>query len=446
MSERDDGWIEMRFEDEFEVRERNEAEQRAATDPSFDYYTAKPPNQPKADIGQYVADQGFRVPLITTQSEWEQAFDQGNAMLRSEMPQDYDGLSGLLSSKRLEMPHQDQVSKFDYELGSLVMRGLRSGELDPTEYMTHLDEDYFCWSSRQIDLLEAAINFGVKIDVDKYRVKASRWRYIEGSNVSVFADPNVEGRYHFGVLQAKQHPTEYQSIGSYQVEHDEYDTEKQFRKHRQPFVARPYIEFYEEIRSLSRFDTRQQPVIEMQQDINGNLHFLQYLKTGQKQEFTEPFDMPSSDNTFITANVRGVTPPEGKDMRLFMEPSFLTKGMEGQGIFCSISRPHGLEVQLASRAAAFILHEAYISFQNNHFNASPLFRPPLAAGMGECYGTPESLLKRIDELIGKTKYAIPRGHRREAVPYLDLKVTSNGHEAAIESDWEVKTVAYDDIK
>lgn len=35
---------------------------------------------------------------------------------------------------------------------------------------------------------------------------------------------------------------------------------------------------------------------------------------------------------------------------------------------------------------------------------------------------------------------------RGTVKYIDIKVTSNGREAVIESDWTTKTIAYDDIR
>jgi len=147
MSEFGDGWIELDDNDDYLGREKIEADQRALSEPSFDYFDAFPPKQPKFEIGQYVADQGFRVPLITDQSDWEKAFDDGTAMLRSEMPQDYNGLSGLLPSERLanaELARHTQG--FNHELGSLVLRGLRSGDLNPTEYMTYLRGKYRTWA------------------------------------------------------------------------------------------------------------------------------------------------------------------------------------------------------------------------------------------------------------------------------------------------------------
>lgn len=434
-----DDWVELTPEDV--VREHNEARERAQSDPSFDCYTAYPPSQPKAGIGQYVASEGFRVPIITEQSEWEEAFDNGDAMLRSEMLQDYDGLSGLLSSERINPADYEDARGIAAELGSLLMRGLRSGEISGTEYMNHF-RGLVSWAEARVHLMESAMAFGSPLFLD--RPTASHWKYIDGTNVTAFADPHVEGRYHFGVIPAKLGKYGYQAVGSYQVEPHEHETPKTFRKHREPFVARPFIEYYDQISSLSNFDNTQNPVLEMIEDTEGNIHFLQYLKTNQKREFIEPFDLPSSEDTLRTTNVRGITPESGQEMKLFMAPNTLKKGMEGQGIYCNLTRPRGLQVQLASRAAGFILHEAYVSFQDNHFDSSPMYRPPLASGLDGCQeNTSEALLRRLNGIVRSSdRFFLDH----ETVQYLDIKVTSNGREAAIESDWNLKTIAYDDIK
>lgn len=451
MSEFDDGWIEYDDDNDYLSREKIEADQRSSSDPTFDYYDAHRPQQPKFEIGQYVADQGFSVPLISDQAEWEKAFDDGTAMFRSEMPQDYDGLSGLLPSERLSRSYAHEWAKangeFVRDLGQVVIRGLRSGELSPSDYMEMFRGQYLNWPHIEAAHTKSAAYFGALDQLNMYNTSVSKWRYVEGTNVSVFADPHVEGRYHFGVLPFyPENPDRYRSIGGYQFDAGEYDTPQQFRKHDVPFVARPFVEFYEQIRNLPRFDNTQCPVLELQQDPDGNIYFLQYLKTGQKQQLTEAFDLPSSDETLRTLNVRGVTSPNGNNMRMFMAPNLLTKGMEGEAIFCGLIRPRGIEVQFASRAAAFILHEAYISFQDNHFDASPLYRPPLAAGLSDCYHSPEPVLQKVGEIVDEALFTKVSPFSREVVPYIDIKVTSNGHEAAIESDWDVKTIAYDDIR
>lgn len=451
MNEFDDGWIEFDYDDDYLNREKAEADQQSTGDPSFDYYEAYRPKQPKFEIGQYVAEQGFRVPLITNQAEWEKAFDDGTAMFRSEMPQDYDGLSGLLSSERLSYSYAHEWAKakgeFVRNLGQVIIKGLRSGELNPSDYMEMFRGQYLNWPHIEAEHTKSAAYFGALDQLNMNNTSVSRWRYIEGTNVSVFADPHVDGRYHFGVLPFyPEDPNHYQCIGGYKFDAGEYDTPQQFRKHDVPFIARPFVEFYEQIRNLSRFDNTQCPVLELQQDPEGNIYFLQYLKTGQRKQLTEPFDLPGSDETLRTFNVRGITEPTGKNMRMYMAPNLLTKGMEGEAIFCGLTRPRGIEVQFASRVATFILHEAYISFQNNHFDASPLYRPPLAAGLSDCYKSSDSVLQKVGEIVDEALFTKVSPFSREIVPYLDIKVTSNGHEATIESDWVIKTVPYENVR
>ncbi|HET9173811.1 MAG TPA: hypothetical protein VFN56_00850 [Candidatus Saccharimonadales bacterium] len=410
---------------------------RGNSDPSYDYFAISRPSQPKRAIGLYVAEQAFRVPLINSQSEWESAFDDGTAKLRSEMKQDYDGWSGLFSSHIVRDPSQtEERPGFTGELGKLVMLGLRSGELGGTEYMRYL-RGFMGWADTHAHILEQAMLFGA--DIWLQQPTASRWRYIKGTNVSIFADPHVEGRYYLGAT-----PPDSRSVGGFTFDAGEYDEPKMFRKHKQPIVARPFIEAYEHIRQLPLFDNTQNPVLELQQDLEGNIHFLQYYKTGQTRNFIEPFDLPVSEDSLVTSNVRGITTPEGKEMRLYMTPNKMPKGLAGNGLFCSIIRPLRMHVMFASKTAELVLHNAYISFQNNHFDTSPLFRPPLAAGLSSCQGTQEHVLKRLNEVTEFTSFKGGYQFDYEVVPYIDIKITSNGRQAVIESDWKVKETGYDD--
>ncbi|MGZ6004827.1 MAG: hypothetical protein ACXWLH_01610 [Candidatus Saccharimonadales bacterium] len=426
--------------DQYEENQRKQLDERATVEPEFDGFDQEYAMQrPKAEVGLYVASQGISVPIITTQKEWEQAFDDGTAMLRSELSQDYAGLSGLLSSERLSNSAMGQFAKdapegFYRDFGATIMKGLRSGELSGRDYMLMTR-----WNRVSEYVLGRALSFGGAVYLGNPTV--SHWRFVEGTNVYGFADPHVEGRYYFGVVPYNE---PHSAIGGYRVEPGQYDEPLHFRKHDDTFVARPFIEFYEQIRNLSRFDITQCPVVEMQQDLVGNMHFLQYLKTGKTKAYTDGFDLPKSDGTLSTTNVRGVTTPEGKDMRLYMAPKRLSRAMEGQGIFCSENQPRGIEVQFAAKAANFILHTAYISFKNNHFNASPLWHPPLAAGLEECYDSPQAVREILDQTLQEVLYG-PLRFSQEVVHYVDIHVTSNGREATIESDWQPKTAAYEDI-
>jgi hypothetical protein len=450
MTEFDDDFEEdFSYLDDEAIKEKRLAIfERARVEPAFDVFSDPDGlrlEQPKREIGKLVAEQGFRVPVIEDQATWEQAFDDGTAMLRSEMPQDYDGLSGLLNSERLiHSPYSRQGDGFIDDLGSVIMRGLRSGELHPTDYMSTF-RGQSSWSEVKASRILDAMYFGVVLD-DIYNESASHWRYVDGDNIIMFADPNVEGRYHFGVTPREDQTKNWQQIGGYIFEPGEHEIPQTSRKHYQPFVAKPFVEFYEQISALPFFDNTQNPVIELQLDTEGNIHFLQYLKTGQKKEYIDPFDLPLSNEILTVNDVRGITDPGGKEMRLFIAPTRLSPGMEGQGIFCNIIQPRGFETQLASRVADFVLHQAYISFQDNHFDSAPLYRPPLAAGMSVCYEkTDDSLLRNLDDLFYRGVYGPFHSSYHKLVAYIDIKVTSNGREATIESDWELKTVSYSDL-
>ena len=423
-------------------------EERARSQPDFDFFKEHPPMHPKFQIGAYVASHGFNVPFIDSQEEWEKHLDAGTAMLRSEDLQDYDGWSGFFSSMVLEEEQivtdfQDSMynssSAFSTRLGQLIKEGLRSHELNMQDYMVHL-RGYRSWllQAHQINevlQMYGGENVGEHGDFHYRLPEGSRWRYIEGTNVRIFADPHVGGRYHLGVIPAKTEEDPYQSAGSYQVECDEHEVAKHFRKHVNPFIAKAYIDLYEKIRYLPAFDITQAPVMEMQADKDGNVYFLQYFKTGQRVEYVEAFDLPSPPNALITSNVRGITSRDGREMRLFLDPAVLLPEMLGQGILLPVNASlDGLGVQLAAREVNFILHQAYISFENNHFDSSPLYLPPLAAGCRRSWEkTNQEVLKRLDSLNDALSVGWRRGPDEQY--YLDIKVTSNGREAVIESDW-----------
>lgn len=442
-----------------------ELRQRAASEADFDYFKESRTLEPKREIGRYVLDQGFRVPLIEDLSDWQRAFDADRAMIRSELEQDYDGLSGLLSSLRIVRDewfvggtsavyavrnNLEQVSieggeAYRRRLKDLILEGLRGGQLHPIDFMCE-HQGYRGWASQLQSVAEDAAGCGQSLYTRFNFPSASLWRYVEGTNVSVFGDPNVEGRYHFGVLPADEGDN-WPAIGGYLVDSGQYDSPQYFRKHSQPFIARPYIELYEEIRRLPLFDTTQAPVMELQKDAGGELHFLQYLKTGLPYWPSEAFDLPRSEEALYLSNVRGATPKAGQAMRFFISPRLLTEGMRHQGIFYDATYHNRLAIQLgASRLADLVLHEFYISFQDNHFESSPICRPPLAGGLdGAAEKTDRRLLDHLQAIFTSEQRRFFDQEARRSVGYFDITVTANGREMAIESDWQLREADYSSL-
>ena len=458
-------WYEEDYEQQKVEAERYEEQlrQRAIAEADFDYFNVRNyrPDKPKQTIGEYVAEAGFNVPLIENKAEWIKAFDADLAMIRSELWQDYDGYSGLLFSERLrvsEMVGKGQEPpawmplnpspKDSYFLGldRSVPEGLRKGYLEPAEYMSRYRQQYN-WLVALQEIAQQSAACGGPYDVIGFleRPQASRWRYIEGTNVTVFADPSVEGRYHFGVIPF--HDGERGWIEPYMADDGEYDLpQHSYAVDSYDFVARPYIEAYEAIRCLPLFDSTQAPVMELQAGEDGKLHFLQYLKTGLRYDYAEPFDLPTGSEVLRLTNVRGATPPEGREMRLYLAPMRLTEDMRDQAIFLygpyHTSRWQNLIVPLASvNFASFILHEAYINFKDNHYDSAPICRPLLAAGCNKAWRKMDSgTWQRFEQAMMHDNVL-----REDGTAYLDIRLISNGREAVIESDWQTRQVTYGEL-
>lgn len=418
---------ELAWEREEEAR-RKAADAEAESNSTFDYFERYRSYQPKREIGEYVAERGFKVPLIGNLEEWQQAVDDGTAMIRSEMSQDYDGFSGLLSSAVLTKEHRrllplGEISDdLRVQMEELVLDGLRNGDLSPAEYMR-----LFEWPANRDFIDGDANSIGVPSPLDSFPT-ASEWQYVSGTNLRVFRDPVVDGRYHMGTK-----PRSGYEMG-WQVDQKQHGESLSYERMEREIPLRQVIEFYEEIRALPRFDNEQAPLIEAQFDNEGELHFLQYLKTGQRLRPTEAFEIPTPGGAVRARNVRGATAPEGKELRIYLAPDKITKHMRDQGFFFDIFRPNPFAQQCMSMVGSVVIHEAYVSLKGNHFETSPMYRPEVAMGLIGCEGVENARKLRELMVLAHGRHINDRPQRGHA--YIDAKITSNGREAAIESDWE----------
>ncbi len=423
---------------------------RALAEPTFDYFDADTTwlRHPKAVIGTYVAENGFPVPLITNAEHWRSAIDTETAMIRSEAENEYSGYRGMFGSKVItknEFTYDGRPKVDTYqELSNLAIRGLRNGEISAVEYMSYHSERYQTWPEDLARNLMDAQRYNVKLGLDM--PDASLWEYIPGANVSIFGDPHVEGRYHIGFKPPYIDGCGGYSTGGFQVEPDQHTTPLRFRKHDVDFIAQPFIEAYEKIAALPLFDVEQRPVMELQLANDGVLHFLQYYKTGHRKDYRPESSLPFTPATDIKIkSVRGVTEPDGKNMRLFSSPTMMAEGIMDEAVYCSISRPGRFEEQLVAKMASFVLHRAYFSFQDNHFNSAPLFMPPLVAALS--WFPEDNDIDTVNHVV-KTLEAASRqsSDDRSEVQYFDIKATSNGHEVVLRSDWQPKTISYKELR
>lgn len=408
-------------------RYRRELEKQAQADPNFDFFAEYKPRQPKFEIGEYVRANGFLVPLIETDEEWQEALDDGLAMARSEHEQDYTGYSGLLSSKvlsrgslygrRLGRSSRYEGAQWRDQLDAHLFEGLRSGDLTPGSYM-----ETFVWPEMNEYWLQEFAKYRMAARGLDYP-SASRWRYVPGTNITLFRDPTADGRYHIRINPDSSFPL------SFEISPDHYHKAITYERSGKPVPMGDVIEFYESIRNLPLFDTEQAPVMEIQMDLAGKFHFLQYFKTGHRVNPVDPFFIYAEDDAVFSSNVRGATSPEGEEIKIYMAPQRLRPDMADQGFYDESWT--GLGAQLMSRIGRLVLQPWYISMQGTHFSSAPMYRPDVAIGFGRSNRRFESVASRLVNLShGRTPdpgYA--------ANVYVHARYVANGQHASIETDW-----------
>lgn len=136
----------------------------------------------------------------------------------------------------------------------------------------------------------------------------SYWRYVEGNNLYMIEDSGRQGRYYVGKINGSPglaiiqdgNVTEKISRGQ-DLEYPNVDPDK-------------LIEFYEATRSQNLFDHDNCPFVELVDPGGDNTPvFLQYHPTNQASP-AEHFDIKNPTTTFF---LRGATPPEGIEIKLY---------------------------------------------------------------------------------------------------------------------------------
>lgn len=405
------------------------ADERAREEPEFDFFAACRPRQPKITVGGYVRSNGFDVPLIDTREDWEEAFDAGVAMIRSDAEQDYDGFSGLLRSvcvgeQGVSLGSRAMTPEFRRDLEGLMRQGLHSTLIHPSEYMRQ-----FVWPDDIRRVLESANSYGVRVDIED-TPQASLWRFVPGTNLLIFRDPAVEGRYHLRT----QHD-DWGYVSGWQLDPGDHDKAIQYdRTH--TLSPRPIIDFYDAICGLYRFDTTHAAAVEAKLGDGGQLHFLQYLRTGLQVRPVDEFALPSGPDLIRTGDVRGATEERGEELRLYIAPRRITPEMKDQAFYLGLSVPYDrFGVQLMSMHGRAVVHNVYISLKDNHWDSSPMLRPPVAMGLGDCVGV------EWKKALEKLTYDVYRRSSFDPAPpdqdvYVNVRITANGREGTIESDWQ----------
>lgn len=400
---------------------------------------------------------------------------RGTAMLRSEHPQDYDGLSGILNSKQLYNEYHYPItergdpeydaSRYAYD-GRYGARRTYEGPLQAKAHIgpywfdgppqtedaanqlrqrlfdgTAAIDNFMYYGTWQKELeyvygLADEWGYGNMLRPDLDYARASRWEHIPGINIRIFRDPVITDKYYIGGRDA--HHTWIVTDG-YRSPDVEAHTKRGWRDGEKPetlqytLPTNRIINIYEQIRNLPYFDQTQAPVMELQYGDDGELYFLQYLKTGQAIKDPGEFRLPAGDGIVTINEVRGVTNKRGENVKIYLDPQHLGGQMHGHGFYMDFNLSHGMEAQVASSIGSVVVLNYMLSFKDNHYNSAPLYRPKVVLGLYSLLagkGSPDAAA-RFARICNENTPQPPSN----CVSYILATVTSNGRQATVSSDW-----------
>jgi hypothetical protein len=255
-----------------------------------DYFLAHRPMQPKSKIADYIELEilknpekfkGIKVPKRFT--NLQEAIASGKKYIaRSEHPQDYDGISGLLDSYVIQAG-----KSFDEETYIKNLRSWESPMLN--EYLRYME---------------------IEIEDFLKDLSFSYWEYVEWRNTIVVQDEVREGRFH--LFWAQHGKRGFSHVCDENSTHIFWNSElfSVEEKH-------ALIDAYKKIASSERFDPSQIPNIELQIGNDGEIYFLQYKLGHHEVKDTWELDMSNlAENEIPAQFVRGITPPEWIKIRV----------------------------------------------------------------------------------------------------------------------------------
>lgn len=402
-----------------------------------DYYLAHPPKQPKKQIGDYMASQGFPVPHRF--SDLSEAVASGKPFIvRSEHPQDYSGASGLGCSLfvRPEDFLADQVMypPLNDEAGERFLQRNRY-EWDVTRhFIERLAVNINHMPQTEVEKWLTILSFYATrgycqytgLDVDQFNAEYSYsyWEGLGGFNRAVIADNTVPHKYFFftslftpkrGVMRLKAQG--YHVIEAGRIVDD--DRTGQLPEEVSSDLD-SLIEFYESVRNLNRFDPNHCPLVEAQ-TVDGRHYCLQYLRIRDFHPSTFVLDRGITKGEYAAVFVRGATPPEGLDLtvNIRVKPSGPEEIEEaGYETGYEVRQTPWLIEALAPRRKLQLFgvgsHHNLLA-AGGHLMMSSLLKPEISAVMEQ---------EAINSLFGKVDYS-------RLVNKLRIRVVSDGRKLYI---------------
>ncbi len=329
-----------------------------------DFYIEHPEElkgQPKRTIGDYVESNGILVP--TRFDSLADALASGKPFIaRSEHPQDYDGMSGMLRSPR------------SFEL---IGRGIKTEEeLKETLFPDRIQSKTWLWHKA----------LGVSEEQFKQQVSLSYWRFHEGINCAVVTDSAIPNRYHVMVKGFQLPVGLWYSYAM--VEEDMIGPQGGNKLPENMRSELPkLLEMYETVRQLPRFDPTHCPMMEMQ-IADGKIYFLQYHHTRDFMPADFVLDRPPKPTEHRALFVRGTTPPNGKMYKITTahgwiygnhSPAEVRIPEQEEGAFWDPNEGGKFPEIMAKRRFLQVIEndpkEIFVLAASKHFARSILFKP-----------------------------------------------------------------------
>jgi hypothetical protein len=385
----------------------------------MDYYLENPERlegQPKRTIADYVEQNGILVPRRFDSLE-EARKSHKAIFLRSEHPQDYSGISGMLESfglsRRMFCSSRKKIKKFNY----FIPMGSDSTEEIKNKYFKFLDESYagriypeFCKIT--------------KVDPEEFKkeVSFSIWEKLGGVNRTIIADSAIPKRYH--IISCGEKVWNYTII-------ENGKNKKMFLR---PLTGESgnlntLIELYESVRNLDRFDSNHCPIIEAQ-TVDGKDYFLQYHKGRNFSPSSFVLNRHLRKGEIEVPFVRGATPEKGMAYKVTVYYAHEGKwNLKPQGEDGSYD--FHLDVAFAELRARKRKLEMISAHDFNHRIAKIVLGHDLKSRL---FKAQVSIIHNIDDLLrnGETTEKLCKEARRTGRnSYFNLHVTSDGRRAFV---------------
>lgn len=321
--------------------------------------------QPKRTIADYAEANGILVPKRF--DTLKEARESGMPVIaRSEHEQEYDGASGILYSKPIEIfPEATDDEDFKEKLWKLM---------DETT-ATH---KIYCKLMR--------------IEQDKFKegTTFSYWQLMQGWERKIVVDSAINGRYHIMTTRLEGEDTD---ILSYVI----YDNGKVIE------FIRPLtdnlrdgltglIEKYENIKNLDRFDRNHCPVMEFITSEDLKNYFLQYHRTRDFEASKFALERAPKKDEIEVPFVRGATNEYGETLKItevyadiWKKEAFLNLLDNEEGSFDEHHNWIFTEIMSGRRQLQIIDEKvnrfALTKVVTDHVRTSALFKPKISVIM-----------------------------------------------------------------